>query len=86
MRDENAGAIVPLSQINDGGRCRIVGMSAEGRMLRRLTEMGVTPGTDVQVVKRAPLGDPIEIEVRGYLLAVRREIADKISVVCREGE
>ena len=50
----------------------------------RLLEMGVLAGTEVEVVRRAPLGDPIEIKLRGYHLSVRREEAEQIEVAPSE--
>ncbi|HEV2706820.1 MAG TPA: FeoA domain-containing protein, partial [Pyrinomonadaceae bacterium] len=52
-----------------------------GAVARRLMEMGVVPGAPVRVIKRAPLGDPLEIRVRNYHLAVRRSEAQTITVV-----
>ena len=49
-----------------------------GRVRRRLFDMGVTPGTEILLRKKAPLGDPIEITVRGYELSLRREDAEMI--------
>lgn len=51
-----------------------------GATKRRLIEMGITPGTRVSVLKRAPLGDPIEILLRGYSLTLRGEDAEQIFV------
>ncbi len=65
------------------GRCgRVVSVNGASRITRRLMEMGVIPGVDVEVVKMAPFGDPIEIRVRGYSLAMRRSEADAIEVSC----
>ena len=47
----------------------------EGRVKRRLFDMGVTPGADVTLVKRAPLGDPLEVNLRGYQLSLRKSEA-----------
>ena len=52
----------------------------EGDDCERLEEMGITPGENVMVVRYAPLGDPIEIKIRGYLLSLRREEAERIEV------
>ena len=51
---------------------------AEGKIKRRLFDMGVTPGTVVKLVKLAPLGDPIEVNIRGYELTLRKDEANKI--------
>lgn len=53
----------------------IVSLSAEGKIKRRLFDMGVTPGAEVTVRKLAPLGDPMEITIRNYQLSLRKEEA-----------
>ena len=55
-------------------------------MKRRLFDMGLTPGTKVTVKKTAPLGDPIEVEVRGYSLSVRKSEAEIVSINTGGGE
>ena len=52
----------------------------KGQMRRRIMDMGVTPGAEVKVVKVAPLGDPIEVTIRGYELSLRKEEAKQIIV------
>ena len=52
----------------------------QGALRRRLLDMGITPGTEVMIRKRAPMGDPIEIHLRGYELTLRIEDAKKIQV------
>ena len=59
--------------VGEAGRVRLV--SCEGKVRRRLFDMGVTPGADVVMRKKAPLGDPIEITIRGYELTLRRDEA-----------
>ena len=59
---------------------RVISVGGEGPVTRRLLEMGVIPGVTVSVVKKAPFGDPIEVRVRGYSLAMRRSEADSIEV------
>mgnify|MGYP000037628102 CR=1 FL=1 len=59
--------------VGEAGRVRSV--SGEGKVRRRLFDMGVTPGADVVMRKKAPLGDPIEITIRGYELTLRRDEA-----------
>jgi ferrous iron transport protein A len=64
---------IPLASLPIGGRGRLCA-NHDGEMLaRRLGELGFVPGTEVQLVRRAPLGDPIEIELRGYRVCLRRE-------------
>lgn len=69
-----------LSQfaIGESGVIRQVG--GEGRIRRRLFDMGVTPGADVTLVKVAPLGDPIEVTIRGYQLSLRKSEAEVVSM------
>ena len=54
----------------------ITAVSGEGRIRRRLFDMGVTPGAEVTLVKKAPLGDPIEVTLRGYQLTLRKTEAE----------
>jgi Fe2+ transport system protein FeoA len=70
-----------LNCLPHGVGARVVGVSGEGSVSRRLMEMGVVPGARVSVVKAAPLGDPLEIRVRSYHLALRRSEAEAITVV-----
>ena len=53
---------------------------AKGSMKRRIMDMGVTPGTTIKVIKIAPLGDPIEVNIRGYELSMRKDEAKQIEV------
>ena len=70
-----------LDNIKIGETCTIVKVNGEGRVRRRLFDMGVTPGITVYVRKKAPLGDPIEITIRGYELTLRSVEANLIEVV-----
>ena len=69
-----------LTHLPIGTVGRVTSVHGSGRVTRRLLEMGVIPGVTVQVVKMAPFGDPIEVRVRGYNLAMRRAEADAIEV------
>lgn len=53
-------------------------VEAEGKIKRRLFDMGVTPGAEISLKKVAPLGDPIEVAIRGYELSLRKDEANKI--------
>lgn len=64
--------------IGETGVIRLVG--GDGKIRRRLFDMGVTPGAEVYLRKRAPLGDPIEITLRGYELTLRKSEADVITM------
>lgn len=67
-----------LDQLQPGQRGTIQEISFEHPSIERLMEMGLVPGTPLQVVRFAPLGDPIEIEARGYNLSLRRDEATAI--------
>ena len=69
-----------LKNVKVGGRAKIVRLYGEGAVRRRIMDMGLTKGVEVCVRKVAPLGDPIEITVRGYELSLRKEDADRIEV------
>lgn len=64
--------------IGETGVIRLVG--GDGKIRRRLFDMGVTPGAEVYLRKRAPLGDPIEITLRGYELTLRKSDADVVTM------
>ncbi len=63
-----------------GVRARVVSVAGDGSTALRLMQMGVVPGAEVSVVKSAPLGDPIQVRVRDYDLALRRTEAQTITV------
>lgn len=67
-----------LNELKDGEYATIMEIQVVGPTKRRLIEMGVTPGTQVTMVKRAPLGDPMEIRLRGYQLTLRADDARRI--------
>lgn len=69
-----------LKQVNIGESAKVVKLHGEGAIKRRIMDMGITKGVDIHVRKVAPLGDPIEITVRGYELSIRKEDAEKIEV------
>ena len=69
-----------LKQVKIGGTARVVKLHGEGALKRRIMDMGITKGVEVKVRKVAPLGDPIEITVRGYELSLRKEDAETIEI------
>ena len=79
MKDEKSNRMT-LDQLEVGGSCLIrqVG-NQRGAVKRRLVDMGITPGTVVKLVKVAPMGDPLEVSLRGYELSLRREDAAQIT-------
>ena len=64
-----------------GRTVRVVKLHGEGAVKRRIMDMGITKGVEVYVRKLAPLGDPMELTVRGYELSIRKADADSIEVV-----
>ena len=75
-----------LDQLEVGQSARISAVGGEGNLRLRLLDMGLTPRTAVTLQKRAPMGDPIEIRVRGYELTLRTADAGNIQVVALEEE
>ena len=67
-----------LKDLKPGDQGKVVSIGEKGPARRRIMEMGVTPGTVVKVVKVAPQGKPIEVNIRGYELSLRKEEALKI--------
>ncbi len=72
-----------LDHLENGESAEVTQVLVQGKIKRRLVEMGITPGTRLTVTKRAPLGDPIEIQLRGYKLTIRRQDAQGIRVTGR---
>ena len=69
-----------LREVPVGGTAKVVKIHGEGAVKRRIMDMGITQGTEVRVRKVAPLGDPIELTVRGYELSIRKDEAEMIEV------
>ncbi len=74
-----------LAHLSSGKRARVVSVDGKSALVRRMMEMGVVPGASVRVIKSAPLGDPLEISVCCYRLALRRAEAQAVTVVIEEG-
>jgi ferrous iron transport protein A len=77
--------IKPLSELEPTGKGRIIRVGGRKRIRRRLLDMGIVAGAEVEVQRVAPLGDPVEIKVKGYDLALRKEEAENIQVELDEG-
>lgn len=75
LRDAAIGSTVVVKKLH-----------GEGAVKRRIMDMGVTKGAEVYVRKVAPLGDPVEVTIRGYELSIRKEDAEKIEVVSADTE
>jgi ferrous iron transport protein A len=69
-----------LSDVKVGRKAIVVRLNGEGALRRRIMDMGITKGTEITVRKVAPLGDPIELTVRGYELTIRKSEAQNIEV------
>lgn len=72
-----------LAQLPTGARAVVSQIAGTDEVSCRLMEMGVTPGVELTVIGRAPLGDPLEIELRGYRLSVRTSEAARVEVELR---
>ena len=71
-----------LDRLKPGQMGRVLNVGGTGALRRRLLDMGITPGTTVMIRKVAPLGDPIELCLRGYELSIRKADAKNIEVEC----
>ncbi|MBQ2723803.1 MAG: ferrous iron transport protein A [Clostridia bacterium] len=71
---------IKLSQLEIGKSGTVTFVAGEGKLRRRLFDMGITPGTEIFVRKKAPLGDPIEVTLRGYEVALRKTEASLVTV------
>ena len=69
-----------LRQAKIGDTVKVVKLHGEGAVKRRIMDMGITKGVDVHIRKVAPLGDPVEVTVRGYELSLRKADAEMIEV------
>jgi ferrous iron transport protein A len=80
MKGETGPTICTLTDVPVGRGARVTRVRGTGRISKRLMEMGVVPGVALKVIKTAPFGDPIEVRLRRYSLAIRRSEADAIEV------
>ena len=69
-----------LDKLKEGEEAVIIKINSSGNLKRRLLDMGVVKGTKISVVRCAPLGDPMEINVKGYMLSLRKSEAENIEV------
>lgn len=69
-----------LKQVKVGETVKVVKLHGEGAVKRRIMDMGLTKGVEVHIRKVAPLGDPVEVTVRGYELSIRKADAEMIEV------
>ena len=76
-------SVKTLNQLEPGERATIVRVGGEGPVRRRILDMGVVSGADIEVVRVAPLGDPVEFRIKGYNLSLRKSEAQNIQVEAR---
>ncbi len=69
-----------LADIPVGGDCKVKRLHGEGAVKRRIMDMGLTKGVSVHIRKVAPLGDPVELNIRGYELSLRKADAEMVEV------
>ena len=69
-----------LREVKKGQTVTVLKLNGEGAVKRRIMDMGITKGTEIYVRKVAPLGDPVEVTVRGYELSVRKADAEMVEV------
>lgn len=74
------GVMRTVVDLKMGETAKVVKLNGEGPVKRRIMDMGITKGTEITVRKVAPLGDPIELTVRGYELSIRKDEAARIEV------
>ncbi len=75
-------AAITLDTIKPPARCRIVAVPTRGPFRQRLLAMGIIPGAEIEVIRAAPMGDPIEYLVKGYHLSLRKDESRYITVTC----
>ena len=80
LKTAAAGAQLALADLPVGARARLCEPPAGSAIARRLGDLGFVPGTQVSVVRRAPLGDPVELDLRGYRLCLRLEQLEGLRV------
>lgn len=69
-----------LAELSIGDSAKVKDVNGKGALRRRMFDMGITPGTELFLRKKAPLGDPLEITIRGYELTLRAQEAESVEV------
>ena len=72
--------MVHLGDLMPGKKYKVLKIVGESNIKRRIIEMGLNPGTEVEIIRKAPLGDPIEVKTRGFLVSLRHNEAHNIMV------
>ncbi len=85
-KKENIQRVESLRDLKPGQSAVVTRMDTQGALKRRFIDMGITPGVRIYIRKVAPLGDPIEIHLRGYNLSIRKADAQNIKVMWQKGE
>ena len=78
--------IKKLSELSPGEKGVVKGVTGKGLLARRLLDMGLVSGAEISVLRVAPLGDTIEVEVKGYNLSLRKEEAEQVLVEVKKSE
>src|SRR6056297_663994 len=78
---ENEQHIVPLTEIKVGTLCRVADVTSRGAVRQRMLSLGLVPGIVLEVVRYAPMGDPIEIRIKRFFMSLRREEAIQVMVL-----
>ena len=78
--NETISALITLAALTPGASARVCQVGGTASVRQRLLEMGLTPGTRVRLLRTAPLGDPLELDVRGYRLSVRKSEAAQVRI------
>ena len=78
--------VMTLKELKAGQSCRVESVGGEGALRQHFLDMGIIPGTEITIVKFAPMGDPVEIRVHGYELSLRLDDAAKIGITQTEGK
>ena len=76
---------IPLSELKPGEKGVISKVVGDGEVRRRLLDMGLTRGTEITVIRRAPLGDPVEFLLKGYNLSLRKRESENVYVLVKGG-
>ena len=74
-----------LSDLEPGDKCKVTHVGGSGGERRRMMDMGIVRGSRIEVVRKAPMGDPVEFLLRGYNLTLRKEEAEVVRVEVKEG-
>lgn len=69
-----------LEELKEGESARIVAIGGTGSLRKRILDLGMTKGCRITLVRKAPLGDPLEVELRGYRLTVRKSEASSVEI------